>query len=218
MIVNEIFSSIDGEGIRQGELATFIRFAGCNLNCSYCDTKYAQKKNQGVEKSIDEIISTVKKANIKNITITGGEPLLQKDILTLLKKLVELGYNVNIETNGSINIKPFQLKNAIITMDYKTKSSLMMNHMNSEYINYLRESDVLKFVIGNKEDMKNVKAVLKQKKVKSYIYLSPVFGKIEPSELVDFLKELNEEKFDTSKTRVQIQLHKVIWDSEMRGV
>lgn len=218
MIVNEIFSSIDGEGIRQGELATFIRFAGCNLNCSYCDTKYAQKKNQGVEKSIDEIIETIEKTNIKNITITGGEPLLQKDILKLVERLVELGYNVNIETNGSVNIKPFQLTNVIITMDYKTKSSLMMNHMNLEYIDYLRKNDVLKFVIGDKEDMKNVKDVLKQKQVKSYIYLSPVFGKIEPSELVDFLKELNEEGFDTSKTRVQIQLHKVIWDSEMRGV
>lgn len=218
MIVNEIFSSIDGEGIRQGELATFIRFAGCNLNCSYCDTKYAQKKNQGVEKSIDEIIETIEKTNIKNITITGGEPLLQKDILKLVERLVELGYNVNIETNGSVNIKPFQLTNVIITMDYKTKSSLMMNRMNLKYIDYLRKNDVLKFVIGDKEDMKNVKDVLKQKQVKSYIYLSPVFGKIEPSELVDFLKELNEERFDTSKTRVQIQLHKVIWDSEMRGV
>ncbi len=218
MIVNEIFSSIDGEGIRQGELATFIRFAGCNLNCSYCDTKYAQKKNQGIERSIDEIIETIEKANIKNITITGGEPLLQKDILKLVERLIELGYNVNIETNGSVNIKPFQLTNVIITMDYKTKSSLVMNHMNLEYIDYLRRNDVLKFVIGDKEDMKNVKDVLKQKQVKSYIYLSPVFGKIEPSELVDFLKELNEEGFDTSKTRVQIQLHKVIWNSEMRGV
>ena len=218
MIVNEIFSSIDGEGIRQGELATFIRFAGCNLRCSYCDTKYAQKEEQGTKKSVDEIISIISKLKNRNITITGGEPLLQPKLLELVKKLVELGYYINIETNGSINIKPFQLKNVIITMDYKTSSSLMINKMKIQYLNFLRPQDVLKFVIGTKEDMKGVKRVLKQVKIKSYIYLSPVFNEIEPSKLVDFLKGLNEEGIDTSKTRVQIQLHKVIWDSEMRGV
>ncbi len=218
MIVNEIFSSIDGEGIRQGELATFIRFAGCNLRCSYCDTKYAQKEEQGTKKSVDEIISIISKLKNRNITITGGEPLLQPKLLELVKKLVELGYYINIETNGSINIKPFQLKNVIITMDYKTSSSLMINKMKIQYLNFLRPQDVLKFVIGTKEDMKDVKRVLKQVKIKSYIYLSPVFNEIEPSKLVDFLKGLNEEGIDTSKTRVQIQLHKVIWDSEMRGV
>ena len=218
MIVNEIFSSIDGEGIRQGELATFIRFAGCNLRCSYCDTKYAQKEEQGTKKSVDEIISIISKLKNRNITITGGEPLLQPKLLELVKKLVELGYYINIETNGSINIKPFQSKNVIITMDYKTSSSLMINKMKIQYLNFLRPQDVLKFVIGTKEDMKDVKRVLKQVKIKSYIYLSPVFNEIEPSKLVDFLKGLNEEGIDTSKTRVQIQLHKVIWDSEMRGV
>ena len=89
MILNEIFSSIDGEGLRQGELATFLRFAGCNLKCSYCDTEYAQEKSKKKKKSIEDIFSIVAKLKNKNITITGGEPLLQSDMITLVKKLAE---------------------------------------------------------------------------------------------------------------------------------
>ena len=111
----------------------------CNCKCDFCYNQNSFAKNGRDDNGLStaelkKIIDIVSDAGIERIRFTGGEPLLQKDILTLLKKLVELGYNVNIETNGSINIKPFQLKNVIITMDYKTKSSLMMNHMNLEYI------------------------------------------------------------------------------------
>ncbi len=217
MILNEIFSSIDGEGLRQGELATFLRFAGCNLKCSYCDTEYAQEKSNGNEKSIEDIFSIVAKLKNKNITITGGEPLLQSDMITLVKKLAEEGYFVNIETNGSLDIKPYQLDNVMITIDYKTTSSLMKDKMELNNFYILREQDVLKFVIGTKQDMEDVKEILK-KPIRAYVYLSPVYNKIEPKNLVDLLKELKEEGFDTSKTKVQVQLHKIIWGSEMRGV
>lgn len=217
MIVNEIFSSIDGEGLRQGELATFLRFAGCNLKCSYCDTEYAQEESNGNEKSIEDIFSIVTELNNKNITITGGEPLLQSDMLTLVKRLAEEGYFVNIETNGALDIKPYQLDNVMITVDYKTTSSLMKDKMRLNNFYVLREQDVLKFVIETKQDMEDVKEILK-KPIRAYVYLSPVYNKIEPKNLVDLLKELKEEGFDTSKTKVQVQLHKIIWDSEMRGV
>ena len=87
LVVNEIFGSIDGEGLRTGELATFIRLAGCNLRCSYCDTDYALKANQGTEMSIDEIIAKVKDIGYRNITLTGGEPLIHKNVEKLIDEL-----------------------------------------------------------------------------------------------------------------------------------
>lgn len=217
LIVNEIFGSIDGEGIRTGELATFIRLAGCNLRCRYCDTSYALQINQGTELTIDEIINKVKEIGYKNITLTGGEPLLQKNSITLIDELIKNNFNVNIETSGSIDITPLLDKEVTITLDYKTISSGMNNRMILSNYEKLRKQDVLKFVC-NKDDFKDIKQVLKNNNIKSYIYLSPIFNEIEPSELVDFLKELHNENYNTDKIRVQIQLHKVIWNPDKRGV
>ena len=217
LIVNEIFDSIDGEGIRTGELATFIRLAGCNLRCRYCDTSYALKGNQGNKMSIDEIVNKVKEIGIKNITLTGGEPLLQKNSFVLIEELIKNDFNVNIETNGAINITPLLDKNVIITLDYKTISSNMNNKMLLSNLEKLRENDVLKFVT-NQNDLEDIKKVLKKFNIKSYIYLSPIFNEIEPKELVEFLKELHKEKVNISKMRVQLQLHKIIWNPEERGV
>ena len=217
LIVNEIFGSIDGEGIRTGELATFIRLAGCNLRCRYCDTSYALQINQGTELTIDEIINKVKEIGYKNITLTGGEPLLQKNSITLIDKLIENNFNVNIETSGSIDITPLLDKEVIITLDYKTISSGMNNRMILSNYEKLRKQDVLKFVC-NKDDFKDIKKVLKNNNIKSYIYLSPIFNEIEPNKLVDFLKELHNKNYNTDKIRVQIQLHKVIWNPDKRGV
>lgn len=217
LIINEIFGSIDGEGIRTGELATFIRLAGCNLRCRYCDTSYALQINQGTELTIDEIINKVKEIGYKNITLTGGEPLLQKNSIKLIDKLIKNNFNVNIETSGSIDITPLLDKEVIITLDYKTISSGMNNRMILSNYEKLRKQDVLKFVC-NKDDFKDIKQVLKNNDIKSYIYLSPIFNEIKPSELVDFLKELHNENYNTDKIRVQIQLHKVIWNPDTRGV
>lgn len=217
LFVNEIFGSIDGEGIRTGELATFIRLAGCNIRCRYCDTDYSLKSCQGESMTIEDIISECKKIGYKNITLTGGEPLLQKNSFELIDKLISEDFNVNIETNGSIDITPLLNKNCIITLDYKTLSSGENSKMLLDNYSKLRSWDVLKFVC-NKEDFNDIKKVLKENEIKSYIYLSPIFNEIEPSELVDFLKELNKEKYNTDKIRVQVQLHKIIWDPNKRGV
>lgn len=217
LIVNEIFGSIDGEGIRTGELATFIRLAGCNLRCSYCDTEYALNIKNGTEMSIDEILEKVKEIGYKNITLTGGEPLIHKNVEKLIDRLINEDYIVNIETNGAVDINKYISKNLILTMDFKTKSSNMMKYMNLQNIAKLRSNDVLKFVCS-KDDFNDIKKILKEYDIKSYIYLSPIFEKIEPSELVDFLKELHKEGVNTSKIRVQVQLHKIIWDPMERGV
>ena len=215
LLVNEIFGSIDGEGIRTGELATFIRLTGCNLRCVYCDTTYAF--NQGKEMSIDEILQEVERIGFKNITLTGGEPLIHKNIDKIIDKLLENGYNVNIETNGAVDITPYITKNLILTMDFKTKSSGMIKYMILSNLSKLREYDVFK-IVCSKNDFEDIKELLKNNQIKSYIYLSPIFEKVEPRELVEFLKELHNEGIDTSKIRVQIQLHKIIWAPDKRGV
>ena len=218
MKVNEIFKSIDGEGLRTGELTTFIRLAGCNLRCSYCDTCYALKNSNGTEMSVDEIVKRAKKYDYRNITLTGGEPLIHKDVDSLISKLCENGFYVNIETNGSVPIDKYILnKNILITMDYKLPSSGVEKNMNLNNLEKLRKNDVLKFVIG-KGDFEKVEQVIKNHSIKSYIYLSPIFGEIEPVELVDFMKNMHIKGIDTSKMRVQIQLHKIIWNPNERGV
>lgn len=217
MYVNEIFGSIDGEGLRTGELATFIRLAGCNLRCSYCDTCYALKITDGKKMSIEEIIDEVKKIGYKNITLTGGEPLIHKDVDKLIDELIKNGFYVNIETNGAVDIANYLKNNVLITMDYKTASSGMEEKMLVNNFKMLRENDVLKFVVSE-QDLESIKEILKTYKIKSYIYLSPVFEKIEPKRLVEFLKGLHKEGINTDKIRVQIQLHKIIWNPNERGV
>ena len=162
LIVNEIFSSIDGEGLRTGELATFIRLAGCNLRCRYCDTAYSLNTNQGKRISIDKIINKLKSLKNKNITLTGGEPLIQKESFLLIDKLIENGFNVNIETNGAVDITPLLDKNVLITLDYKTISSEMNNRMLLDNLEKLRETDVLK-IVCNRNDFKDIKKLLKKK-------------------------------------------------------
>ena len=205
-----------GEGLRTGELACFIRLSGCNLRCSYCDTKYALENNLGEELSIERIIEEVDKIGFKNITITGGEPLIHKDIEILISKLLNKGYNINIETNGSIDIKNY-LGKCLITMDYKCPSSLMEKSMNLSNLEKLTENDVLKFVI-NEKDFNTVKKVLKKYDLKCYVYLSPIFGDIDLKKIVEFMKECNSQGINMQKVRMQVQLHKIVWKPDERGV
>ena len=161
MKVIEIFDSIDGEGIRTGQCATFIRLAGCNLRCSYCDTVYSlfgeETPCEYTEMTVDEIISKVN-MTYKRVTLTGGEPLVHTDSAELISKLTELGCDVNIETNGAVDIVDFLGKvpksdNLFFTIDYKLPSSGMTDKMIwNNFIN-LRPCDVIKFVIGSDEDM-----------------------------------------------------------------
>lgn len=216
MIVNEIFYSIDGEGLRTGELAVFIRLAGCNLVCSYCDTKYALKVNSGIKMTIDEIFKEIEKYNCHNITLTGGEPLIHPGVDELIDRLVQNDYYVNIETNGSIDITPY-LNRCLITMDYKLPSSNMEKFMRLSNLEKLGENDVLKFVT-EESDFEKIEEILRDYYIKSYIYLSPIFNSVEPEKIVEFMKQLNNDGVNTQKVRVQVQLHKVIWDPNKRGV
>lgn len=218
MQVAEIFSSIDGEGLTAGGLATFIRLAGCNLRCTYCDTRYALRPVDGVKMSIQSILSKVRNIGFKHVTLTGGEPLVYNEACLLVSLLADDGFLVNIETNGSRDITYYLQENVTVTMDYKTPYSGQEASMRRENLPLLRPDDVLKFVVGP-GDLSAVQDVLLRENIQSWIYLSPVFGKVKPAELVDFAKSFHASAPEKAeKLRVQVQLHKIIWPADMRGV
>ena len=220
MRVAEKFISINGEGTRAGELAVFVRFTGCNLRCSYCDTMWANEPGCPHEDmSPAQICDYVRSTGIKNVTLTGGEPLLQKDMGELIGLLIkECGVRVEIETNGAVDLRPFsELPEGrpVFTMDYKLPSSGCEERMIMENFSVLEAEDTVKFVSGSPADLERAGEIIEKYGLldRCHVYFSPVFGKIEPAEIVDFMlnKRMN-------KARIQIQMHKVIWDPNERGV
>lgn len=214
--VMEIFHSIDGEGLRAGELTTFIRLAGCNLHCKYCDTAYSinPKTDRYAELPVGHLLNEVKYVNV---TVTGGEPLLQPETAELCEKLAECGHDVNVETNGTIippNRPVEYLDKIFYTVDYKCGASGHEDAMKPEVFKSLLLHDVIKCVVGSVDDLKSALAKLREwiptlgNANSPWVYFSPVFGKIEPREIVKFMKD---EQL-VGKFRVQLQLHKFIWD------
>lgn len=216
--VAEMFTSINGEGRKAGQLAVFVRFAGCNLSCSYCDTRWANEPGTPYQKiSGKDIVHNILKSGIKNVTLTGGEPLLQPDIRTLLERLEENGLETEIETNGSISMKPYDdIRNHLcMTMDYKLPSSGMEKNMCLDNFRHLFPQDTVKFVCGNKEDLEKAAQIAEQFGLTEIcaVYFSPVFGKIRAEEMVEFMKERK-----LNGVNLQLQMHKFIWDPQKRGV
>ena len=216
--VAEWFTSINGEGTHAGELAVFIRLRGCNLQCSYCDTRWAnQPDGAATAMTAAAICETVRKTGIRNVTLTGGEPLLQPHIGELITALGALGYRVEIETNGSVALEPFAALafRPCFTMDYKLPDSGMESAMKPENFDLLRSQDAVKFVVGSRSDLNRALEVIRQYALtaKCTVFFSPVFGAIEPVEIVEFLEE-----HKLNRVRLQLQLHKLIWDPQKRGV
>jgi 7-carboxy-7-deazaguanine synthase len=214
----EKFVSINGEGPRAGELAVFLRFCGCNLNCGYCDTHWANTADVKYELvAAEELVAYVKSTGIKNVTLTGGEPLLQADIAHLIELLGAAGAEVEIETNGSVSLKYFASLSPrpAVTADYKLPSSGMEKYMLTENFPYLTLQDAVKFVVGDKRDLLRAEEIINSYGLtdRCHVYFSPVFGKIEPAEIVEFMKERK-----LNSVRLQLQLHKIIWEPDMRGV
>jgi len=217
--VVEKFISINGEGILCGQLAIFIRLAGCNLSCSYCDTTWANDKDVKYDlMTTEEIYEYIKSTEIRNITLTGGEPLLQEGIIELLERLSEdKDLHVEIETNGSVSLKEFsEIENSpSFTMDYKLPSSNMESNMDLSNLEYLTKKDTVKFVSGTQEDLQKVKYIVDKFNLidKTNVYISPVYTKISLDSIVEFMKDNK-----MNGVNLQMQLHKVIWDPNMRGV
>jgi 7-carboxy-7-deazaguanine synthase len=194
-----------------GSPCVFIRLTFCNLRCTYCDTEYAFY--EGKELHINEIISEVKKYDCNLVEITGGEPLVQENVHSLIKKLCDDGYEVMIETGGSLSVKNID-KRVKIIMDLKTPSSGMMDKNLYENIEHLKKDDEFKFVIGSREDYDWSKDIIKKYDLtnKFIVLFSPVFNAIQNIELANWILE------DRLNVRLQIQLHKYIWHPETKGV
>lgn len=223
MKISEIFLSIEGEGIRTGAPAVFIRLFGCNLRCSYCDSMYAVEGSDFQNMTPQEVLEKVKSFNTRFVTLTGGEPLIHKDVKVLLKMLDESGYEINIETNGT-QPKPKGIRKLICTMDWKSISSGMQPKMKLENMMTLRGKDVLKFVVGSDEDLQDAARVIEAmegrfnalgKRLPTF-YVSPIFGAMKYEDMVNWI--LGNEVMRRNNVRFQVQLHKIIWDPDARGV
>ncbi len=216
--VVEIFTSINGEGTRAGQLAVFVRFQGCNLNCSFCDTRWANDKDASYQvMTEEEIADAILETGIDNVTLTGGEPLMQRDIYVLLEKLGQTCLYIEVETNGSMPLAPYKGRKwrPAMTMDYKLPGSGMEERMCLENFSYLEKRDTVKFVCGSREDLEKAQEIIDRYGLTKmcHVYFSPVFGQIEPEEMVEFMKEKK-----LNGVNLQLQLHKFIWSPDERGV
>ncbi|MCC8141737.1 MAG: putative 7-carboxy-7-deazaguanine synthase QueE [Lachnospiraceae bacterium] len=217
--VAELFESVNGEGPRSGQLAVFVRMQGCNLACSYCDTKWANEKDAVFQwMSTEEITDEIRRLRIRNVTLTGGEPLMQEDIEELLIALTKDPWlRVEVETNGSIKLESFAgIADTIsFNMDYKLPGSGMEHRMLPKNLDVLTAKDTVKFVVQDQTDLAFCLSLIADHDLteRCRVFLSPVYGGIEPEEIVEFMKEhcLND-------VTLQLQIHKIIWDSETRGV
>ncbi len=217
--VAEKFVSINGEGTKAGQTSVFIRFTGCNLSCKYCDTKWVNEKDtEYMAMTANEIYSYIKNTGIKNVTLTGGEPLIQKNIRELLSLIAkDNNLSCEIETNGSVDLKQFcDIKNRpSFTMDYKLSSSGMEKYMKHSNFKILDKKDTVKFVSGSMQDLERAKEIIEDYNLygKTNIYISPVFGSINPADIVKFMIDNR-----MNNVNMQLQLHKIIWNPNARGV
>jgi 7-carboxy-7-deazaguanine synthase len=199
MKIAEIFKSLQGEGKNQGRACLFIRLAGCNLRCRWCDTQNAQAG--GREMSVDAVLEKVRRTNPPYICITGGEPLLQADELEpLLDSLHKRGVVIDIETNGTVDFTRFQ-PYASICMDVKCPSS--GERSNLALLDSIRPEDSVKFVVSDKADCRFAKNVIEKHRIAGEIFFSPVYG-TDYTTVARFILASN------LLVRFQIQLHKVI--------
>ncbi|HXX58067.1 MAG TPA: radical SAM protein [Thermodesulfovibrionales bacterium] len=211
MRVCEIFASIQGEASYAGLPTVFVRLTGCNLRCLYCDTTYAY--DEGREMSEDEVFDAVRGYGLRLVEITGGEPLLQKEVLSLITRLLDHGFTLLLETNGSVSIRDVD-KRAVVIMDIKTPKSGMFGKMDLGNLSHLRECDELKFVVTDREDYEWVKDFLETNGLfdRCKILLSPAYGLLSPESLSRWIL------YDRLPVRMNLQIHKYIYGPEARGV
>ena len=204
LIINEIFYSIQGETSRSGLPTTFVRLTGCPLRCSYCDTEYAFKN--GSKMSFDEISSAIKKNDSMYVTVTGGEPLAQKNVIEFLRYLCDMNYSVSIETSNAYDISTIDSRVSVI-LDVKTPASHESDkNMISNY-KKLKPNDEIKFVICNLDDFNWARDYISLHNLDTLcpILFSPSYDDMPISELADLILKYS------VNVRLQAQLHKTIW-------
>lgn len=212
LTVNEIYVSVQGESTWAGLPCVFVRLTFCDLRCSYCDTEYAFYA--GTKRPVAEILAEVLAIDCPLVEITGGEPLLQKNVLPLMAQLCDAGRTVLIETSGAHDISKVDPRVHRI-MDLKTPSSGECGRNRFENVAFLHRGDEVKFVLGSREDYEWARARIVEHGLGARVgavLLSPVFGKIDPRDIVAWMLE------DRVPARFQLQMHKFIWDPKTKGV
>jgi 7-carboxy-7-deazaguanine synthase len=211
--VNEIFYSIQGESSSAGRACVFVRLTGCNLRCRYCDTTHAYQDGEDLE--IGDIINRVAAHQCTLVEITGGEPLIQDETPSLIRRLLERGYEVLLETNGTMDISTVDDR-CVKIVDVKCPSSGEADKNDPLNLTRLTDRDEIKFVIGGREDYDYAKNILARIQLEpsssAKVLFAPVFGALEPSVLAEWILQ------DRLNVRLQLQLHKYIWHPERRGV
>ncbi|MCG8687793.1 MAG: radical SAM protein [Desulfobacterales bacterium] len=208
----EIFHSLQGESTWAGLPCVFVRLSGCNLDCSWCDTPYAATEAESM--SIESIIETVSAFGCNLVEITGGEPLIQKETPALISALLAKGFQVLLETNGSMSIAPVD-PSCIRIMDIKCPSSNEPKSFLASNFTHMTQQDEIKFVVGSRLDYTFARAIIQNELAghpMEHIHISPVFGQILPEQLTEWILE------DKLKARLSLQQHKIIWDPDQRGV
>ena len=211
MRITEVFHSIQGESTLAGLPCVFVRLTGCPLRCTWCDTEYAFVG--GTDRSIDDILDTVRSYGCRLVEVTGGEPLAQPDTATLLRRLSEENFTVLLETSGAVDTAIVHPSVRII-LDVKCPASGMTERMHWPNVERLRPQDEAKFVIQDRSDYEWAKNVLDRFRLtdRCPVLFSPVFGALDPQQLAEWLLA------DRLPIRLQLQLHKYIWAPDMRGV
>lgn len=217
MRINEIFRSIQGETSTAGLPTIFVRTGGCNLRCTYCDTPYALTAAGSVHLTVGAIMGEIKKLRTRRVCLTGGEPLIQprQEIQELLDQLAAERYEVSIETSGSISIAGFGLHpGQRWILDMKAPSSGESHTMKFDCLDLLRPEDEVKFVLGAFHDFKWSVDLIKRHNLegRAQLIFSPVWGKVTPLQLTEWALDTDLD------IRVQVQLHKIIWHPDTRGV
>ena len=205
--ITEIFLSLQGESLTVGCPTVFVRLTGCPLRCGYCDTSYAFQGGEWM--SVDDILGKVGEYGVSHVTVTGGEPLAQKNCPVLLRALCDIGYSVSLETGGALDISPVDPR-VVRVMDLKTPGSREVERNRYENLEVLANTDQVKFVICSREDYDWARQMLQQHAIaqRCTVLFSPVHGQQDATELADWILQ------DRLPVRMQIQLHKYLWGNE----
>ncbi len=211
MRITEIYKSVQGETQYAGLPCTLVRTTGCDLRCTYCDTAYAFYGGQ--EMAIGDILAEVRRLAAPLVLLTGGEPMLQREIAALAEALLVEGFRVMIETSGahSLDALPEQV---VRIVDVKTPGSNEQHAMRWDILARLRPSDAVKFVLADEADYRWATGVIRDRNLADHteVLLSPVHGKLDPRHLVEWMLR------DAVPARLSVQLHKYVWGPEARSV
>lgn len=211
--MNEIFQSIQGESSYAGRPCVFVRLTGCNLRCAWCDTPYAYEEGDVME--LADILDRVENYRCPLVEVTGGEPLLQEETPELIRRLLDKGFRVLLETNGSLDVSSVDPR-CVKILDIKCPSSGEAEKNLFKNLDHLMKLDEIKFVIGDREDYdyarEKISLIFQMRPGRNIIHFSPLHGRMEPQTLAEWILE------DRLPVKLQLQIHKILWPGERRGV